>query len=259
LNLFFPFILKKLIDYEIVLTYQEALELMQENKIKSIIWAILLNLLKDYKVILNRAPTLHKFGVQAFNPILSNEKTISLNPLVCAGFNADFDGDQMAIYIPLSKKAILETKHLLLSSNNLLMSSNGSFLMSPTQDIVLGNYSLVKNKLFIDKLNDNFIFSNISDVVNYYNLGRLNLYSNIWFRFAKSFKILKNRFLKKIKLNKNFYLVIYSNCQILTTLSNKILFQYLFISVGRLFFNNILNYIFKSKRFYKKQYFSKII
>src|SRR6266702_8981190 len=113
----------------------------------SIVWDILEEVIKDHPILLNRALTLHRLGIQAFEPVLVEGKAIKIHPLVCTAFNADFDGDQMAVHIPLSPKAQIEAQVLMLSSQNLLSPANGHPVVVPTQDIVLGVYYLTKQKV----------------------------------------------------------------------------------------------------------------
>ena len=115
---------------------------LEENSPR--VWAILEEAVREHPVLLNRAPTLHRLGIQAFEPVLIEGKAIQLHPLVCTAFNADFDGDQMAVHVPLSVEAQLEAKILMMSTNNVLSPSNGKPLMTPTQDMVLGLYWITR-------------------------------------------------------------------------------------------------------------------
>jgi len=144
LELFKPFIIRKLEEKGYVQTVKSAKKLVERERPE--VWDILEEIIKDHPVLLNRAPTLHRLGIQAFQPILIEGKAIRIHPLVCTAFNADFDGDQMAVHVPLSYEAQLESRTLMLSANNILSPANGSPLASPTQDMVLGLYyiSMVK-------------------------------------------------------------------------------------------------------------------
>ncbi|RMG28420.1 MAG: DNA-directed RNA polymerase subunit beta' [Bacteroidetes bacterium] len=143
-ELFKPFVIRKLIERGIVKTVKSAKKLVDRRD--PVIWDILENVLKGHPVLLNRAPTLHRLGIQAFMPRLVEGKSIQLHPLVCTGFNADFDGDQMAVHVPLSNEACLEAIILMLSSHNILHPANGSPITLPTQDMVLGVYYLTKGR-----------------------------------------------------------------------------------------------------------------
>src|SRR6059058_1102969 len=145
LELFTPFIYNKLEERHLVTTIKSAKKLVEKERPE--VWDILEEVIKEHPVLLNRAPTLHRLGIQAFEPILVEGKAIEIHPLVCTAFNADFDGDQMAVHVPLSMEAQLEAQVLMLSSNNILSPANGAPLAVPTQDMVLGIYYLTKERL----------------------------------------------------------------------------------------------------------------
>ncbi|MCY4585797.1 MAG: DNA-directed RNA polymerase subunit beta' [Bryobacterales bacterium] len=144
LELFKPFIYQRLEQRGHCTTIKQAKELVEQQD--PVVWDILEEVIKDHPVLLNRAPTLHRLGIQAFEPVLVEGKAIKIHPLVCTAFNADFDGDQMAVHIPLSPEAQVEAEVLMLSSNNILSPSNGAPITTPTQDMVLGLYYLTKSK-----------------------------------------------------------------------------------------------------------------
>ena len=143
-ELFNPFVIRKLIERGIVKTVKSAKKLVERKE--AVIWDILENILKGHPILLNRAPTLHRLSIQAFQPKLIEGKAIQLHPLVCSSFNADFDGDQMAVHVPLSNAAILEAQLLMLASHNILNPQNGTPITLPSQDMVLGLYYLSKGK-----------------------------------------------------------------------------------------------------------------
>ena len=143
-ELYKPFIVRKLIERGIVKTVKSAKKIIDRKE--PVVWDILENILKGHPVLLNRAPTLHRLGIQAFQPKLIEGKAISLHPLVCTAFNADFDGDQMAVHLPLGPEAILEAQLLMLASQNILNPANGSPITVPSQDMVLGLYFMTKAK-----------------------------------------------------------------------------------------------------------------
>jgi len=149
-ELFKPFVIRKLIERGIVKTVKSAKKLVDRKD--PVIWEILENILKSHPVMLNRAPTLHRLSIQSFQPKLVEGKAIRLHPLVCGAFNADFDGDQMAVHVPLSQAAILEAQVLMLSSHNMLNPQNGSPITLPSQDMVLGLYYLSKELNSTDEL-----------------------------------------------------------------------------------------------------------
>src|SRR6187399_953094 len=144
LELFKPFIYNKLEERGLVATIKQAKEMVEEQR--SEVWDVLEECIKEHPVLLNRAPTLHRLGIQAFEPVLVEGKAIRIHPLVCTAFNADFDGDQMAVHIPLSPEAQIEASVLMLSSNNILSPASGAPIAIPSQDIVLGCYYLTKSK-----------------------------------------------------------------------------------------------------------------
>jgi DNA-directed RNA polymerase subunit beta' len=144
-ELYKPFIVKKLIERGIVKTVKSAKKII--DKREPIVWDILENVLKGHPVLLNRAPTLHRLGIQAFQPQLIEGKAIQVHPLVCTAFNADFDGDQMAVHLPLGPEAILEAQLLMLASHNILNPANGSPITVPSQDMILGLYYMTKKKV----------------------------------------------------------------------------------------------------------------
>ena len=144
LELFKPFILRKLEERGIASSIKAAKKFVEKERPE--VWDILEEVIKEHPVLLNRAPTLHRLGIQAFEPILVEGKAIEIHPLVCTAFNADFDGDQMAVHVPLSMEAQMEAQVLMLSANNILSPSNGAPVAVPTQDMVFGIYYLTKER-----------------------------------------------------------------------------------------------------------------
>jgi len=179
--LFKPFIIRKLIERGIVKTVKSAKKIVDRKD--AVVWDILENVLKGHPVLLNRAPTLHRLGIQAFQPKLVEGKAIQLHPLVCTGFNADFDGDQMAVHVPLSHNACLEAMVLMLASHNILHPMNGAPITLPSQDMVLGNYYMTKARPN-QKGEGNTFYSN-EEVVIAYNEGKLGLHAKIKIRIPK--------------------------------------------------------------------------
>ncbi|MBK8506795.1 MAG: DNA-directed RNA polymerase subunit beta' [Saprospiraceae bacterium] len=177
-ELFKPFIIRKLIERGIVKTVKSAKKLV--DKKDPVIWEILENILKGHPVLLNRAPTLHRLSIQAFQPKLIEGKAIQLHPLVCGAFNADFDGDQMAVHLPLSQAAILEAQILMLSSHNILNPQDGSPITLPSQDMVLGLYYLSKERTQSNgSANGVRTFYSAEEVLIAYNEGRIDLHAPI--------------------------------------------------------------------------------
>ena len=144
---------------------------------KDEVWETLSEIVREYPIMLNRAPTLHRLGIQAFEPILVEGKAIQLHPLVCAAFNADFDGDQMAVHIPLSIEAQIEARVLMMSTNNILSPAHGKPIIVPTQDIVLGLYYMTRDKPFVK--GEGKTFSSPQEVRMAYDAGEVDLHAAI--------------------------------------------------------------------------------
>src|SRR5690625_391643 len=179
-ELYKPFIVRKLIERGIVKTVKSAKKII--DKKEPVVWDILENVLKGHPVLLNRAPTLHRLGIQAFQPKLIEGKAIQLHPLACTAFNADFDGDQMAVHLPLGPEAILEAQLLMLASHNILNPANGAPITVPSQDMVLGLYYMTKGKKSTDEeivKGENMIFYSPEEVQIAYNEGRADLHAHI--------------------------------------------------------------------------------
>ncbi len=179
-ELFKPFIIRKLIERGIVKTVKSAKKLVDRKE--AVVWDILENVLKGHPVLLNRAPTLHRLSIQAFQPKLVEGKAIQLHPLVCSAFNADFDGDQMAVHVPLSNAAILEAQLLMLSSHNILNPQNGTPITLPSQDMVLGLYYISKGKKSTATeivKGEGKAFYSAEEVIIAHNEGRVDLHANI--------------------------------------------------------------------------------
>ena len=175
-ELFKPFVIRKLIERGIVKTVKSAKKLVDRKD--PVIWEILENILKGHPIMLNRAPTLHRLSIQSFQPILVEGKAIQLHPLVCGAFNADFDGDQMAVHVPLSQAAILEAQVLMLSAHNMLNPQDGSPITLPSQDMVLGLYYITKERTH-PKDYKIPIFYSPEEVMIAYNEGKIPLHNKI--------------------------------------------------------------------------------
>jgi len=179
-ELFKPFIIRKLIERGIVKTVKSARKLVDRKE--AIVWDILENILKGHPVMLNRAPTLHRLSIQAFQPKLIEGKAIQLHPLVCTAFNADFDGDQMAVHVPLSSAAVLEAQLLMLSSHNILNPQNGTPITLPSQDMVLGLYYITKGRRSTEKekvKGEGKAFYSPEEVIIAYNESKVDLHAYI--------------------------------------------------------------------------------
>jgi len=175
LELFKPFVIKKILDKELAYNVRGASRLIEQETDE--VWAILEEVVKDKLVLLNRAPTLHRLGIQAFQPILIEGESIQIHPLVCKAFNADFDGDQMAVHLPLGEEAQKEAREIMVSSFNLLKPATGLPIVSPTKDIVLGCYWLTKIKEGVK--GEGKIFSSVEEAILAYEGGELDLRAKI--------------------------------------------------------------------------------
>jgi DNA-directed RNA polymerase subunit beta' len=180
LELFKPFIYNKLEERGLVSTIKQAKEMVEQQR--SEVWDILEEVIREHPVLLNRAPTLHRLGIQAFEPVLVEGKAIRIHPLVCTAFNADFDGDQMAVHIPLSPEAQIEASVLMLSSNNVLSPASGQPIAVPSQDIVLGCYYLTKTK--VGAKGEGRAFASVDDVLLALESGEVETLSPIRLRYT---------------------------------------------------------------------------
>ncbi|WP_177165875.1 DNA-directed RNA polymerase subunit beta' [Aequorivita viscosa] len=194
-ELYKPFVIRKLIERGIVKTVKSAKKII--DKKEPVVWDILENVLKGHPVMLNRAPTLHRLGIQAFQPKLIEGKAIQLHPLVCTAFNADFDGDQMAVHLPLGPEAILECQLLMLASHNILNPANGSPVAVPSQDMVLGLYYMTKLRKSTEDVKvkgEGLTFYSAEEAIIAYNEGQVELNAEIKIRtddFDQSGKLVK--------------------------------------------------------------------
>ncbi len=179
-ELFKPFIIRKLIERGVVKTVKSAKKMVDKKGPE--VWEILEHIIDGHPVLLNRAPTLHRLGIQAFQPVLVEGKAIRIHPMVCTAFNADFDGDQMAVHVPLSFDAQLEARILMLSSHNILSPASGAPIVTPTQDQVLGCYYLTKSKP--GDLGDGMIFSSTEEALIAFNHGKVGLHARIKVRIG---------------------------------------------------------------------------
>jgi DNA-directed RNA polymerase subunit beta' len=181
LELFKPFIFAKLQRRGLATTIKAAKKLVEREE--PIVWDILEEVIREHPVLLNRAPTLHRLGIQAFEPVLIEGKAIQLHPLVCTAFNADFDGDQMAVHVPLSLEAQLEARALMMSSNNILSPANGEPIIVPSQDVVLGLYYMTR--ALENKAGEGMVFANIAEVKRAYDNRVVELHARVKVRISE--------------------------------------------------------------------------
>lgn len=175
LELFKPFIFSKLQLRGLATTIKAAKKMVDNEEPE--VWDILEEVIREHPVLLNRAPTLHRLGIQAFEPVLIEGKSIQLHPLVCTAYNADFDGDQMAVHIPLTLEAQLEARVLMMSTNNILSPANGDPIIGPTQDVILGLYYMTREK--INSRGEGSFFADINEALRAYDTGNLDLQAKI--------------------------------------------------------------------------------
>nr|QWW92338.1 RNA polymerase beta' subunit [Ptychanthus striatus] len=253
IELFQAFVIRTLIGQNLAPNLRVAKTMIQSEK--PIIWKILEEIMEGHPILLNRAPTLHRLGVQAFQPILVNGRAIHLHPLVCGGFNADFDGDQMAVHVPLSLEAQAEARLLMLSRRNLLSPATGDPVSIPSQDMLLGLYILTLENLrgiygnryapSSDNGKKQFLkipyFSTYDDVLRAYNQQKINLHSILWLQCRINFQIVtsitrEEPIETQYKPLGNFY-QIYENFQIRRNKNRETLTIFICTTAGRVIFN----------------------
>jgi DNA-directed RNA polymerase subunit beta' len=181
LELFKPFIFSKLQSRGLAATIKAAKKMVERGTPE--VWDILEEVIREHPVMLNRAPTLHRLGIQAFEPVLIEGKAIQLHPLVCTAFNADFDGDQMAVHVPLSIEAQLEARALMMSSNNILSPANGEPIIVPSQDVVLGLYYMTRER--VNAKGEGMVLYGIEEARRAYETGHADLHARSRCAFAR--------------------------------------------------------------------------
>ncbi len=182
LELFKPFVFGKLEAKGWATTIKAAKKMVEREPPE--VWDVLAEVIREHPVLLNRAPTLHRLGIQAFEPVLIEGKAIQLHPLVCAAYNADFDGDQMAVHVPLTIEAQLEARALMMSTNNILSPANGEPIIVPSQDVVLGLYYMTRDR--INAKGEGMIFANIAEVDRAYAAGHVHLHARVKVRIEET-------------------------------------------------------------------------
>ena len=233
LELFQPFLIREMINQGLASNMKIARNLIEQNE--AVIDPVLEKVLSNHPIFLNRAPTLHRLGIQAFEPILVQGRAIKLHPLVCSAFNADFDGDQMAVHIPLSLESQSECYMLMLAPYNFLSPANGEPIILPSQDMVLGCYYLTVSNIK-GLLGSNQYFASLEDVLLAYNQDKIELHTAIWIRYTDDY-IEPLNFKKQIQLNDSSYIEIYENMQIRRDKDGNKIVQYLQTTTGRVIFN----------------------
>ena len=241
-ELFQPFLIRRLIELRLATNIRAAKNKIQQNG--PMIGELLKRVVSSHPILLNRAPTLHRLGIQAFYPILIEGRAIQLHPLVCPAFNADFDGDQMAVHVPLSFEAQVECRLLMLASNNWLSPSTGQPILLPSQDMVLGCYYLTIENLSLVKNSQKLLyFSSFEDVLVAYEQGKLGIHSFVWLRHFDEVESYKNEEeVVEIQLETSgLYTKLYRRSQIKERKGGLVGSQYIRTTVGRILLNQIVS------------------
>nr|YP_010198988.1 RNA polymerase b-subunit [Hydropuntia urvillei]UAD88437.1 RNA polymerase b-subunit [Hydropuntia urvillei] len=238
LELFQPFVIHRLILQGLVNNIKAAKKMIQKNE--SVVWSVLEDVIHSHPVLLNRAPTLHRLGIQAFEPILVEGRAIKLHPLVCPAFNADFDGDQMAVHVPLSLEAQAEARLLMLAPHNFLSPATGQPILMPSQDMVLGCYYLTTyNPAYTQ--NFSHYFANLDDALIAYEQKKINLHSLIWVRFNGEVQDSYDDTVISSKINiDGTKIKIFAGKIIKFNSNDEMLVQYIRTTVGRILFNKAI-------------------
>ena len=238
LELFQPFVIHRLILQGLVNNIKAAKKIIQRSE--PVVWNVLKEVIHGHPVLLNRAPTLHRLGIQAFEPILVEGRAIKLHPLVCPAFNADFDGDQMAVHIPLSLEAQAEARLLMLAPHNFLSPATGQPILMPSQDMVLGCYYLTANNPASQKGKGQY-FANLEDVLMAYEQKLIDLHAFIWVRFEGLVENAHDDVLIKSLTNENGQTTYIFTDKIIKKDANKnLLVQYVRTTAGRILFNKVI-------------------
>jgi DNA-directed RNA polymerase subunit beta' len=238
LELFQPFIIRELINQGLANNIKIAKNFIAKNEL--ILDPLLKKVLKNHPIFLNRAPTLHRLGIQAFEVLLIRGRAIKLHPLVCSAFNADFDGDQMAVHIPLSPEAQSECYMLMLAPYNFLSAANGEPIIMPSQDMVLGCYYLTVNNM-LGSIGSNHYFSDLEDVILAYTQNLIEIHTDIWIRLFSNDLIQDDSQPIQIKkLKDNSFIEFYKNQQIRKANDGSIISYYIRTTTGRALLNYVI-------------------
>jgi len=237
IELFQPFVIHCLIYEGLVNNIKAAKNIIKRNE--TLAWEILERVMEGHPILLNRAPTLHRLGIQSFEPILVDGRAIKLHPLVCPAFNADFDGDQMAIHIPLCLEAQTEARLLMLAPNNFLSPATGEPILTPSQDMILGCFYLTVNNPTQQKSSNNY-FADFEDVLLAYQQLEIELHTFVWVKFEHTIENETSTQFEKIETEKNIF-YISNNIQIKNDLQGTTLAKYIRTTPGRILLNQAFN------------------
>jgi DNA-directed RNA polymerase subunit beta' len=241
IELFQPFVIHRLIKNNLVNNIKAAKKMIQKGD--PMVWDVLEEVIAGHPVMLNRAPTLHRLGIQAFEPIIVEGRAIQLHPLVCPAFNADFDGDQMAVHVPLSLESQAEARLLMLASNNILSPATGSPIVAPSQDMVLGCYYLTARNPALAET-DRY-FANLDDAVRAYDRAELNIHSFIWVRYDGLMESDDPELepLQTIEGADGTINKLYKYRRVRETSTGEFLSQYIYTTPGRIIYNKTIQEI----------------
>lgn len=238
IELFQPFVIHRLIRNGVVNNIKSAKKLIQRSEPE--VWDVLEEVIAGHPVLLNRAPTLHRLGIQAFEPILVEGRAIQLHPLVCPAFNADFDGDQMAVHVPLSLESQSEARLLMLASHNILSPATGKPIVAPSQDMVLGCYYLTADNPTVEP-QDKHYYASLEDALRAYEHGYLNLHAYIWVRFEGEVQDPTEADPVQEETRDDGTVVkLYPNRRVRETAEGEIISQYVRTTPGRIIYNKTI-------------------
>jgi DNA-directed RNA polymerase subunit beta' len=236
LELFQPFVIHRLIHEGLVNNIKAAKKMIKHKN--SIVWSVLDEIIQHHPILLNRAPTLHRLGIQAFEPVLVEGRAIKLHPLVCPAFNADFDGDQMAVHIPLTLEAQAEARFLMLAPRNFLSPATGDPIVLPTQDMVLGCYYLTL--MNPEAEHKNKYFASFDDAIKAFEHNLLELQTPIWIRYKGFVNDDDNKALKVYVDKDQVVTKVFQNKYLKEDFSGNLITQYIRTSIGRVLFNQVM-------------------
>jgi DNA-directed RNA polymerase subunit beta' len=239
IELFQPFVIHRLIRQGLVNNIKAAKKLIQRGDPS--VWDVLEEVIAGHPVLLNRAPTLHRLGIQAFEPILVEGRAIQLHPLVCPAFNADFDGDQMAVHVPLSLESQAEARLLMLASHNILSPATGRPIVAPSQDMVLGCYYLTAENLEAQK-GANKYFANLDDAIKAYEQKQVDLHAYVWLRFDGIVEsaVPDNEVIKTEQSSDGSVTKHYRERRVRETADGQVISQYVRTTPGRIIYNKAI-------------------
>ena len=239
IELFQPFVIHRLIQSGMVNNIKAAKKLIQRGEPQ--VFEVLKEVITGHPVMLNRAPTLHRLGIQAFEPIIVEGRAIQLHPLVCPAFNADFDGDQMAVHVPLSLEAQAEARLLMLACHNILSPATGKPIVAPSQDMVLGCYYLTAENPQATK-GEGKRFGNMDDAIKAFEQGLVDLHSHVWLRYEGEVETLEpdNEVVEEEKLSDGTAIKYYRQRFVRESATGEVLSQYLNTTIGRIIYNRTI-------------------